>query len=222
VRVLLLNNIPAPYFDPLFERLAEAQGWALTVCYSSLWNSSAGWVPKPIDETHYRTIVLDQVHSGMSRTLGSSISASLALCDEMMRERPDYAIIYGYTLLPQYVAILWSTLVGVPFAVIGDANVHADNARGLRRFLKRLWLKAVISQAAAVIYIGTANRLFWESYGATPEKLFEARYAVDNDHMTGAIEAARADGSRLRSELGVSARVLFLFVADSSSARTSI
>jgi glycosyltransferase involved in cell wall biosynthesis len=211
-RVLLLNNIPAPYFDPLFAKLAEAHDWVLRVCYASTWNRNAGWVEKPLRQTNYEVVVLDRLHEHLTRRFGSSISAAMALFDEMNRERPDYALIYGYTLLPQCLAILWASLVGIPFAVIGDANFHADTARGVRRVVKRLWLKVVISQASALINIGRANRRFWESYGAPPQKLFTAGYAVDNEHIASEINKARAGAAALRSELKLEAGTVFLFV----------
>ena len=211
-RILLLNNIPAPYFDPLFAKLAETPGWLLRVCYSSSWNRNAGWVEKPIRETNHRVIVLDRVHEKLTRRFGSSFSATLALFDEMSRERPDYLIIYGYTLLPQCLAIVWASLVGIPFAVIGDANVHADTARGLRRRVKQMWLKLVTWQASSLIYIGTANRRFWESYGAPGAKLHAAPYAVDNERIAGEIERAREWAVTKRIELGLEGKVVFLFV----------
>jgi glycosyltransferase involved in cell wall biosynthesis len=208
-RVLLLNNIPAPYFDPLFAKLAETRDWLLSVCYTSTWNRNAGWAEKPLPETNHRVVVLDQVDEKLTRRFGSSLSAALALFDEMNGDRPDYAIIYGYTLLPQCLAIAWASLVGIPFAVIGDANVHADRARGLRRLVKQIWLKGVISQASALLCIGTANRKFWESYGAPPQKLFEARYAVDNERIAREISEA---GNQLKSALKLDEKVVFLSV----------
>ncbi|HKX30514.1 MAG TPA: hypothetical protein VJ302_22680, partial [Blastocatellia bacterium] len=57
----MLNNVPTPYFKPLFERLAQAPGWQLTVCYSSAWNRDVGWRMQPLDRSERpRTIILDQ------------------------------------------------------------------------------------------------------------------------------------------------------------------
>ncbi len=211
-RVLLLNNIPAPYFDPLFAKLGDERDWSLRVCYTSVWNANAGWVEKPMDEARYRTIVLDREHPMLTRWFGSSFSAAVSLISEMWRDRPDYLISYGYTLFPQYAAIIWSALTGTPVAIIGDANIHADGTRGLRRLIKRMWLERVVSRAAALIAIGTANRQFWERYGARKEQLFEAKYAVDNERFSREVEGERERASQLRAELGVTASVVFLFV----------
>ncbi len=209
-RVLVVNNIPAPYFEPLFARLGKEPDWLLRVCYTSTWNENAGWAERALGEVRYQTVILDQRLPWLTRWLNSSISAAVSLLAELWRERPDYIISYGYTLLPQFVAIVWAIATATPIAIIGDANIHTDKARGLRRLLKRFWLRRVIRRAAALIAIGTANRRFWESYGARDGQLYEARYAVDNDYFGHAADGELAD--EWRDKLRLKARVVFLFV----------
>ncbi len=203
MRVLLLNNVPAPYFDPLFEKLGRESGWQLTVCYSSAWNRDVGWEEKKFNErAAHRTIILDRTRQ----------NAAVALAEILIRERPDYLICYGYTLKPQITALSWAMLTKTPFAVIGDANIYCDDASGIKRILKRWWLRQVTRRASALMTIGTANRLFWESYGARPEQLFEARFAVDNDFYARACEARKAEAVALQKKFGLTDKVVFLFV----------
>ena len=181
-RVLLLNNVPAPYFDPLFERIGRESGWRLTVCYSSDWNKDVGWGKNVrAEEDAHRTIILDRRNPWLKSKLGSSLAAAIALANNLIAERPDYLICYGYTLAPQMTALLWAMATGTPFAVIGDANYNTDIAKGLKRLAKRFWLRALTKRAAALIAVGAANRAFWESYRARPEQLYETRFAVDNE-----------------------------------------
>jgi hypothetical protein len=99
----------------------------------------------------------------------------------LRRERPEYLICYGYSLVPQLTALLWAILTGTRFAVIGDANIHCDRTRGLKRLLKGVWLRVLTRQAAAILTIGKANRQFWEKYGAAEERMFPVPFAVDNE-----------------------------------------
>ncbi|MGH9836758.1 MAG: glycosyltransferase family 4 protein [Blastocatellia bacterium] len=212
-RVLLLNNVPAPYFDPLFEKLGEESGWQLTVCYSSDWNKDVGWADRPLAEKPaHRTVILDQQHPALKSKLGASIAAAFALAKILMRERPDYLICYGYTLAPQMTLLLWAMMTATPFALIGDANYYNDVAAGLKRLVKGAWLRLLTRRAAALIAIGTANRRFWESHGAKADKLFEARFAVDNDFYERAREERKEEAARLRSQLGLTGETVFLFV----------
>lgn len=213
INVLLLNNVPAPYFNPLFELLGREPDWRLTVCYVSDWNRDVAWRETGLETraNSHRTVILDRMYPALSRLLGSSAGAAIAVLAMLVRERPDYLVCYGYTLKPQMTALLWAMITGVPFAVAGDANVYIDNPTGLKRMLKGLWLRRVTARAAALIVIGTANRLFWESYGAKPGQLFEARFAVDNEHYRRACETVKETAFEMRALLGFAGRTVFLY-----------
>lgn len=211
--VLLLNNVPAPYFDPLFEKLGEESGWRLTVCYSSDWNKGVGWTGKPpVENPAHRTVILDQRHPALKSKLGAWTAAAFALAKILVREKPDYLICYGYTLTPQMTLLLWAMMTATPFALIGDANYYGDATTGLKRLVKSAWLRLLARRAAALVAVGTANRRFWESYGAKADKLFEARFAVDNDFYERACERRKEDAAQLRSRLGLAGKTVFLFV----------
>jgi glycosyltransferase involved in cell wall biosynthesis len=212
-RVLLLNNIPAPYFTPLFEQVAEDSGWDLTVAYNSSWNSSAGWASgAPETSSRHETIILDRQRPRLTSTIGSNNSAAIALANHVIRNKPDYLICYGYTQAPQALAIEWANVTSTPFAISGDANCYLDTLTGVKRIAKTSWLRHVVRSAAALITIGSANRLFWESYGATPEQLFEARFAVDNDFYAEKVVERRPEAVELRRRLGLNDGVVFLSV----------
>jgi len=212
-RVVLLNNVPAPYFDPLFEKLGGESGWQLTVCYSSSWNEDVGWFEKSLAENAaHRTIILDRQNPRLRSKLGSSAAAAVALAKILIGERPDYLICYGYTLAPQMTALLWAMMTATPFALIGDANYFSDAAVGMKRLVKSVWLRWLARRAAALIAVGTASRRFWEAYGGKAEKIFEARFAVDNDFFARECEKRKEEAARLRSRLGLAGKTVFLFV----------
>jgi glycosyltransferase involved in cell wall biosynthesis len=211
--VLLLNNVPAPYFEPLFETLGRESGWRLTVCYASTWNAGIGWEEKSIaGSVAHRTIVLDQLSAGLRRWFGSWAAAAASLGGILLRERPEYLICYGYTLWPQMTLLLYAMATATPFAAIGDANYFNETRGGLKQWIKRAWLRRVARRASALIAVGTASRLFWESHGARPEQLFEARFAVDNDFFARECERRKEDAARLRTRFGLDGKVVFLFV----------
>lgn len=213
MRILLINNVPAPNFKPLFEELGKEPGWDLTVCYVSAWHHNLGWMEeKEEPQSAHGTIILDQLMPRLTKILGSRPAAALALVEILWRERPDYLICYGYTLLPQITAIAWSILTGTPFAVSGDANIYCDKARGLKRFCKRWWLSLLTERAAALLAVGTSNRMFWEAYGALPERIFETPFAVDNDFYARTIERRKAEAMALQVKLGLAEKVVFIFV----------
>lgn len=214
MRVLILNNVPAPYFTPLFEKIAAHSQYQITVCYSSDWNEYVGWNEKSIKQSEsYRTVILSQRDNGKSfKPINRSTMAVIKLGKLLIGESPDYLICYGYTLKPQMFLLAWAIITRKHFAVIGDANYYTDSVTRMTRLVKRLWLGLLVKRASALITIGTANKLFWESYGAQSEKLFEAKFAVDNDFFTQNVSAQLTEAEKLRSRLGFTSKVIFLFV----------
>lgn len=228
MRVLLLNNLPAPYLIPLFRRLAEASGWQLTVCFATEWRPDLGW-PDPGRTEHSlgaeipaRTIYLDRSDDQRTTRRGwlgghqRELASGWKLLEQLRREPPDYLICYGYTLLPQLTLLLWALITGTPFALIGDANIYCDRMhrrRNLRkRIVKTLWLRLLTWRAAAILTIGTANQLFWESYGAAAEKLFRVPFAVDNGYFMAAAESRREEARQMRAALGLAEKTVFISI----------
>jgi glycosyltransferase involved in cell wall biosynthesis len=208
-KVLLLNNVPAPYFNPLFARLHAETNWALTVCYTSAWNRDVGWESNSLNagEAH----ILAERWPKLKAWFGARCAAAVALAYLLIRLRPDYLICYGYTLAPQFTALGWALLTGTAFALAGDANVFCADAAGAKRLGKRLWLGLLLRRAAAVLAVGTANRRFWEAYGVRPEKITEAPFAVDNEFFARRCCERHAEAARLRERLGLDGKVVFLF-----------
>lgn len=212
----MLNNVPAPYFTPLFARVGRESDWDLLVCYSANWNAAVGWEAGAVQtDAAHRTIVLDERWPRVRARVGSFAAAALALLVVLLRERPDYLICYGYTLPPQTVLLLWALLTRTPFAISGDANYYDEQANagsGVKRTLKGVWLRWLARHAAALITVGTANELFWQSYGAGREKLFRAGFAVENDLYERAGVERRSESEQLRARHGLEGKVVFLFV----------
>ena len=209
MRVLLLNNLPAPYFLPVFRHLAVTTDWELLVCFASRWRSDLGWAKGSIETTiPARTVYLESDGGEGSMRLAKG----LALLRLLRRERPDYLVCYGYTQVPQLTLLVWALLTGTPFALIGDANIHCDRARGLKRMLKWLWLRLLTARAAAILTIGTASQRFWEKYGARSERTFAVPFAVDNRQFKeGSAQQRELAAEKLR-QLGLEGRVVFISV----------
>lgn len=213
MKVLLLNNVPAPYFSPLFNELARVPNWQLTICYTSNWISTVGWrSDEPISASPCRTIVLDRIKPRLSRFVGGPLSAAYALMALLNKERPDYLICYGYTLKPQVTLICWAMLTATRFALIGDANYFCDQPGWLKGIAKKKWLRFVVKKASALIAIGTASKLFWQKYGALPSQIFKSLLVVDNKFFLAAAKEKAAQSLQLRSQLGLDSKVVFLFV----------
>ncbi len=195
-RILILNNVRSPSFDPLFSRLSGQSDWDLKVCYVSRSADDVGWSSLEGSPRYCMVSLGDYGRLWL-----------IAVARLLAREKPDYVLIYGYSPWAQMAAIFLCTAMRIPFGVIGDANVYCDRATGFARLAKWLWLRFVARVASDIFPVGTAGRLFWERYRVHPGKLHLAPYVVDNDFFARGAAAGAATVSARRS---VAVRLIFV------------
>jgi len=118
------------------------------------------------------------------------------------RFSPDAVLLIGYRYdsLFRFVA-KWSGRV--PLLFRGDshrlAQTPGDAWRRVKRHLLKLWFR----RFSAILYVGQANRGYFEMHGVRPEKLFFSPHAVDNDRFQSGGQEMMADARRWREELGI-------------------
>jgi glycosyltransferase involved in cell wall biosynthesis len=110
-------------------------------------------------------------------------------------------------------AILWVITHRIPILMRTDSNVLAELGKPqLTLALKRLLLSWLTRRVSAFLSVGTVNSQYWQFYGATPEKIFLARYAVDNEFFQTQAASYRGARQRIREENGWKQRYLLLYV----------
>ncbi|NOT64030.1 MAG: glycosyltransferase family 4 protein [Acidobacteria bacterium] len=212
-KMLLLSNVPSPYLSPVYARLKNIDTEDWQICYVSAWNTDVGWSSANAREfISAEDIFLAERFPRLADRLGVQVAATLALLLKLTKEGADYFLIYGYTRLPQLLLIGWAFISRTPFAVAGDANYYLDEARGWRRIVKRQWLGWLSHRAAALIAVGTACRLFWQSYGAQADRIFHVGFAVDNDYFRESSKREFSQAEKLKQEWGWQHRTVFLYV----------
>ncbi len=207
---LLLSNVPSPYFSPVFSLLAQSAEWKLKTCYISAWNEGVGWVPQ--NATHFSSsadTILTR-HTGGWKS--KQAFAAWALFFQVLKEKYDFFLIYGYTQLPQLFLIAWALLRNIPFAIAGDANYYSDNTSGWKRSVKKHWLGWLARHAFAIVTVGTACRMFWEAYGALPERLFHVGFAVDNVFFSNAAIQQKHNAVELKRAWGWEGHTVCIYV----------
>lgn len=114
--------------------------------------------------------------------------------------RPDVLLLFGYKWASHLRAIAWARRAGVPILFRGDSHLLG---RGAPRPLTRFALRALFSRFAGILYVGQANREYFEAFGVPARRLFFAPHSVDASLFERSNPAHRAAAVRLRSELGL-------------------
>jgi len=114
--------------------------------------------------------------------------------------RPDAVLLFGYRYAAHLRAIAWCRRRGVPLVFRGDSHLLGQPRPSL---LKRLSLRTLYRQFAAVTYVGAANRAYFETFGVPAERLHFAPHAVDHEHFDPRLPVHQEAASRLRVALGL-------------------
>jgi glycosyltransferase involved in cell wall biosynthesis len=98
---------------------------------------------------------------------------------------PDVVLVNGYNHLALIEAVGWCRLRGVPVMLAADSNVRADVATGLKRVIKRVFVRFIVRQMAAVLPFGTLGRDYFLRYGAKLDRIFLCPYEPDYQQIAG-------------------------------------
>ena len=209
-RVAILVSLPTPYREPIFERLARSAEYDIQVLFchdhqpEQRWRFGAHRYPA----RYLKNIAPDGWHG---RLLLGAINPSV--WRELRAFRPNAVIVYGYNTATALLAIFWAITHRIPMLMRTDSNVLAEPMKpDLTLALKRVLLSWLTRRVSAFLSIGSMNSQYWQYYGATPEKIFLARYAVDNEFFQTQADHYRASRQTTRDENGWRHRYLLLYV----------
>ena len=210
-RVGFLTTHPIQYQVPVFRHLAQQPDLDFTVFFCQLPDQQAqgdgfgvpfSWDIPLLDG--YRYEVLRNVARRPSVTEFTGCDTP-ELVDRIRRGGFDALVVNGWVVKSCLQALWACRRYGIPCIVRGEANDIRSRA-----WWKRLLQRQLVQQYAACLYIGQASERFYRNRGVRPERLFPARYCVDNERFSTA--AARVDRAAARQQFGLrSDSTVFLF-----------
>jgi glycosyltransferase involved in cell wall biosynthesis len=113
---------------------------------------------------------------------------------------PDAMLLFGYRYATHLRVIAWCRKRGVPLIFRGDSHLLGQPRPSV---FKRLALRTLYRRFAAVTYVGSANRAYFEIFGVPAGRLHFAPHAVDHEHFDPSRPAHQEAASRLRADLGL-------------------
>lgn len=209
MRLAYVTSHPIQYQAPVFRALAAAPDVDFKAFFA--WDFG---VQERVDPNFGRSVKWDvpllsgyehEFVPNLARDPGAHhffglVNPSIAL--SLRRFRPDVVIVHGYAHVTELVAILASSLAGVPVLIRGDSNL-LGHRRALVRFTKALGAAFLRTQLAGALAIGTLNREYWRYYGIPEARIFHAPYCVDNAFFQADPDKTRARAAAWRNELGI-------------------
>ncbi|MCL1926181.1 MAG: glycosyltransferase family 4 protein [Syntrophorhabdaceae bacterium] len=208
IRVAHLVSHPIQYLSPLYKELAGRQEIHQTVFYFSDESLMRHKDKEFGQEIEWNISLLDGYDV---RWCPSAINKKLEINFfqmpnwDILRETVfgqfDVVWVHGYAHLNTWLAVATACFSGTKI-LIREEQTLLNGRPWYKRLLKTVMLRGLFCCTYG-LYIGENNRRYFKHYGMRPDRLFPARYCVDNDFFRGKAIALTSKRKQLRLEFGI-------------------
>jgi len=133
------------------------------------------------------------------------------LNNEIIAWKPDAILIFGWSF-HSHLKCLRYFHKKIPVLFRGDSTL-LDEKAGIKKFLRRSFLKWVYSHVDFALYVGTNNKKYFLAHGLQPAQLIYAPHAIDNDRFAGPDDVYQKDAAAVRKNEGIRQHDLVLLFA---------
>ena len=212
-RVAFVTSHPIQYQVPVFRHLAQRDDLDFQVLFAMLPDAAAQGAGFGVDFEWdlpllegYEYSILKNVSRNPGVTHFSGCDTP-EISDELVHRGIDVVVVNGWVVRTCLQTLKACRKLKIPCIVRGEAN----NLRP-RPWWKRLLQRQLVRRYDAYLPIGTASREFYRSYGIPDDRMFDARYCIENDRFARAADLAVGQRSSIRARWGVPEETLcFLY-----------
>jgi glycosyltransferase involved in cell wall biosynthesis len=207
VRVAHLVAHPIQYFAPLYRQLSARPEMDLTVYfysnatttefYDAGFGRTVRWDTELLDG--YRWKVLPSANR--PATAGYLAKPNWDITRSMLRSGYEVVWAHGYAHPTTWLCLLAARARGARL-LIREEQTLLHGRPWHKRLLKQIALRALFGVSSG-LYIGEQNRRYFQHYGMPDERLFPARYCVDNVFFRERADELAASRAALRASFGV-------------------
>lgn len=218
-RLAFIVSHPIQYYVPLYRRLVAQGEFEVRVFYT--WHGGGEAV---LDRGFGKAFAWDipltegypfDAVPNVAREPGTHHFWGLRNPDLLARVlawRPDAVHLTGYAYASHLGALRGLARRGVPVLFRGDSHL-LDGRRGWKWQLTKVALRRIYRWPAAFLFVGQANRAYYEALGVPAAKLFHCPHSIEVDRFAEPNEAWEADAANWRRELGLGERERALLFA---------
>jgi glycosyltransferase involved in cell wall biosynthesis len=191
-RLAIFMSHPIQYQISLLRNIAKNEGIDLLVSYYWDFGINESYDPEFGSKIKWDLPLLDGYKSRFITNYAKHKSTSFFGCinpgvvPPILRKEFDVVLIFGWALFSNWLVVLAAFFSRTPILLCAESPLsHEVPKKGFFGKIRRGALKTLFSMTSGFLYIGQENRLFYESFGISPKKLFFAPYAVDNTRHVG-------------------------------------
>lgn len=207
-KLAIVSTHPIQYNAPWFKLLTQRGRLTLRVFYT--WSQSETgakydpdfkrtieWDLPLLDGYEYEFVPNIAIEPGSHHFKGIN---NPALIKSIESWKPDVVLVFGWAF-KSHLQCLRYFKGKIPVLFRGDSTL-LDEAPGLKRFIRRLFLRWVYRHIDAALYTGTNNKAYFLAHGVKEKQLVQAFHAVDN-YRFAVNEEKRLAAQQLRRQLAI-------------------
>lgn len=185
-KIIYLVSHPIQYQAPLIKLFSRILKQRLEVIYLSDFSignfyekgfsSKIKWDIDLLGKHKYS--ILNKNQLGECKYLKPFININLF--KKIIKDKPEYVMIHGWANINFLAVMIICKLIGIK-VLIRSENYNKQNIY-IIKFLKLIYYKIILYFPNYYLYIGKANKLFYEKYG-WKRKYLHFGYAVDNKFL---------------------------------------
>ena len=217
LKLAIVSTHPIQYNAPLFKMLNKRAVITIKVFYT--WSQSENGLkfdPGFGENIKWDIPLLDgydyHFSENVSKQPGSNHTKGIInpnLNKEVEAWGANALLIYGWNFIGHQCAINYFYRK-IPILFRGDSTL-LDEQYGLKKILRRLYLKFIYRKVGIAMYAGTANKAYFKAHGFKEEKLFFMPHAIENERFFKN-ELLIKKSSLFRNEIGIEKDdLVFLF-----------
>jgi glycosyltransferase involved in cell wall biosynthesis len=226
LRLAVVVSHPIQYFVPLYRRLARRSDLEIKVFFT--WHDGR----MPVEDRGFRQNVKWDIPltEGYAFELVANVASNPGpyrffglrnpeLVDRVMAWRPDAVHVSGWAWLSHLQLLRALSRRHVPVLFLGDSHLLDGARRGLRGWIRAAILRRVYSWPTGFLVVGSANRAYFEHFGAEPARLHRCPHAIDVARFAEPAGHLEQGAAHWRAELGIAQEQKVLLYAGKFEAR---
>lgn len=225
-RIAFVVSHPIQYYAPIYQRLAERDDLDLRVFFT--WHAGEqATLDRGFDRSFAWDIPLTEGYdfeavANVAADPGTHRFFGLRNPDLVRRVRdwkPDVVHLTGWAWSSHLHALRLLRRARIPVLFRGDSHLLDPQPTGLKGWVKRALLRRVFSWCKVCLYVGRANRDYYESFGVPATRLFYCPHSIDVERFAADDQEKEQEARSWRRQLGLDPSCAVLLFAGKFEAK---
>jgi len=206
-RVVLINDIIAPYRLPLFEKLSQSPLIDLQVYFLGESTKERRWKTGLSCRFNYKVLPRIELSFRVPDLFTYLVNPTFPLC--LIRENYDVVITDGWFNFACQAAFFMSKMMGKSYIIWSRSTMYEQS---LLRWTSLPLVSLIVRHSDACIAPGKRAKEYLVYLGADEKKIFTAANTVDVDHFRRVSRLTTKDTWEIKQSLGIKTRKVILYV----------